>query len=329
MRIKVERTLIAAPVMIACAALFMLRVPGQGIQGIVARSQSRFADDRADRRAVSTVTIPVTLRGRGSELIDIGGLTVLEDGAKQQVLSVRGANTSPLTLAVLIQDDVVPSVGNEIKTLGNFINRLPAGSRVLVGYIRAGSLQVRQRFTSNLERAAGALRTPFGNPSSAPYNPYVEIVEGLKRFESQPVGRRAMLVITDGLDLSRGFDSSTPGQSPDLQRAINEAQRRGVAVYAFYAPTVGATAHHNLFLVSNAQGSLTRLADETGGHAFFQGLAAPVSFDPFLKELDLMLAKQLAVTYLSTTSDKGFHRIEVQTGVADLKAAHPAGYTKK
>ena len=123
---------------------------------------------------------------------------------------------------VLIQDDVVSSIGNEIKAMGEFIRRLPRGSRVMVGYIRSGSLQVRQKFTADLEKAASALRIPLGIAGVGPNNPYVQIREGVKRFESLPGGRRAMLVVSDGLDISRGADSSSPSQSIDLARAIKE-----------------------------------------------------------------------------------------------------------
>src|SRR6185436_4040185 len=188
--------------------------------------------------------------------------------------------------------------------------QLPKGSRVMVGNLRTGSLQVRQKFTNDLEKAASSLRAPSGFPSSSPYNPYVEVIEALKRFESQPLGRRAILLVSDGLDISRGIDSSSPTQSLDLQRAINEAQRRSVAVYGFYAPT--GSSQGSSILGANAQSSLLRLATETGGHAFFQGTGAAVSFEPFIKELDQILERQVALTFLSTHLKKGFHRIEVR-----------------
>ena len=59
----------------------------------------------------------------------------------------------PLNLAVLIQDDLVPQVGNELGVTRKFIRSLPDGSQVMVAYITAGSLQVRQPFTTDLEKA--------------------------------------------------------------------------------------------------------------------------------------------------------------------------------
>ncbi len=276
------------------------------------------------------VTIPLTIKLKEAqteaELQNID-LSVSEDGEPQTILSIRGVGTnSPITLALLIQEDLVPSVSNEIKPLGEFIRQLPRGSRVMIGYLRTGSLQVKQKFTTDLEKAAKSLRIPAGMASAAPYNPYVEVIEALKRFDSQPLGRRAILLVSDGLDISRGIDSSSPTQSVDLQRAISQSQRRGVAIYGFYAPTAAAAA--NSMLAANAQSSLLRLSNETGGHAFFQGMGVPVSFDPFIKELDQALERQAALTFLSTHMNKGFHRLEIRSATPGVRIAYPSGYVR-
>ncbi|HEV2764116.1 MAG TPA: hypothetical protein VGV38_14125 [Pyrinomonadaceae bacterium] len=305
---------------------------------VCAAAPAPLAQTRADlrrdaRRGVRSVTIPVTLRLREpkpqTEVQSIEYLTVLEDGEEQEILSLRGGVRSPLSLAILIQDDLVSSVSNEISALAAFIRRLPPGTRVLVGYLRGGALQVRQRFTTDLERAARSLRIPVSSTAVSPYNPFSQTVEALRRFESQPVGRRAVLLLSDGVDLSHGFDSSTPSQSIDLQRAVNEAQRRGVAVFTVYAPTVGATANGRSMLVGNGQGSLQRLATETGGRAYFQGLSAPVSINPFLRDIGTLLPRLFALTYLSTNPKKGFHNIKIVADVQDGEVLYPTGYMRQ
>ncbi|MCA1817818.1 MAG: hypothetical protein LC746_15765 [Acidobacteria bacterium] len=311
---------------VACA---LCAVAAAGQNGVRARD-----DQRAARRgAVRSVTIPVVIsvppvRERGSEELRPVGLTVREDGEREEILATRSeAEHAPLYLAVFVQDDLIPPASNEIATLANFIRRLPEGSYVMVGYLRVGSVQIRQKFTSDLERAAKALRIPAGTPTAGPYNPYLSLVEGMRRFQSQPLGRRAVLAVTDGLDISRGVENSLASQSTDLQRAVGEAQRRGVAVYSIFTPT--ANTSNNLTLVGNAQGALARLSDETGGRAFFQGTGAPVSFDPFLRELSDRLDKQIALTYLSTHADKGFHKINLEAALEGTQLAYPAGYTRK
>jgi len=189
----------------------------------------------------------------------------------------------PIDLAVLVQDDLVARVGNELGVTRDFIRQLPAGSRVMVGYLTAGSLQVRQQFTGDLEAAARSLRVPRATPTSAPYNPYVEVVEALRRFDEAGRNRRVVLLVSDGLDVSRGFDPSTVINSIDLERAIREANKRDVTVYSFYAPSVGLTSFSRT-AANYGQSALSRLTRETGGRAFFQGTDF-VTFDAYFERL--------------------------------------------
>src|ERR1700752_4255549 len=117
----------------------------------------------------------------------------------------------PLNLAVLIQDDLIPQVANELGVTRDFIRSLPEGSRVMVGYITAGSLQVRQPFTTDLDKAARSLRIPIASTAASSFNPYVEVIEALRRFDADWKGKSAVLLVSDGLDTSRGFDSSAAG----------------------------------------------------------------------------------------------------------------------
>jgi VWFA-related protein len=309
------------------AALVLALLCAAAVQPQGPREAAR--DQREGRREVRTVTIPITLRlperQASGELQYLENLEVFEDGEKQEILSTRGAPRSPMTLAVLVQDDLVSSVANEISGIAKFIRGLPPGSRVMVGYLRLGSLQVRQKFTNDLERAAKSLRIPASSTSVAPYNPFALTRDALKRFEAQPVGRRALVLVSDGVDTSRGIESSTPGNSLDLERAIAEGQRRGVAVYSIYAPTVWGNSG---LLAGNGQGSLNRLSNETGGRAYFQGLGAPTSFDNFLTDINTLLSRQFALTYLSTHPEKGFHRVRVVAEVTEGEIYHPSGYTR-
>lgn len=190
----------------------------------------------------------------------------------------------PLNLAILIQDDLVSHVSNELRVTRDFIQSLPEGSRVMVGYVRSGSLQVRQPFTSNLVEAANGLRTPVSSTSASPFNPYVEVLEALRSFDSEGKNPNALLLISDGLDTSRGFDAASVLHSIDLERAIKEANRRKVAIYSFYAPSVGLTSRSRL-AASYGQSSLNRLSDETRGKAFFEGLNDFVTFNSHFERL--------------------------------------------
>ncbi len=198
--------------------------------------------------------------------------------------------SAPLNLAVLIQDDLVSRVGNELRETGDFIRTLPAGSRVMVGYIRSGSLQVRQPFTEDLEAAARALRVPAGSTAVSPFNPYLQLRDAVRLFPADAANRNAVLLVSDGLDVSRGFDFSSSVQSIDIDRAVREAKARNVAVYSFFAPSVGLTSW-NRTAVSYGQSALNRVSDETGGRAFFQGTDF-VTFNAYFERLARTLNEQ-------------------------------------
>jgi hypothetical protein len=154
----------------------------------------------------------------------------------------------------------------------------------MVGYITAGSLQVRQPFTTDLDKAASSLRIPLASRSSSAFNPYVEVVEALKKFSTDWDNANAVLLISDGLDTSRGFDSTAAGHTLDIDRTIKEANKRRVSIFSFYAPSVGLTSVNHL-AASYGQSSLNRVSDETGGRAFFQGTTGFVTFDSYFDRL--------------------------------------------
>ena len=209
--------------------------------------------------------------------------------SEREVLKVR----EPLNIAILVQDDLISRVGNEIGVTRNFIRSLPTGSRVMIGYITSGTLQVRQPFTTDLNRAANSLRIPIASTSASAYNPYVEVIEALKKFDKSWKGHNVVLLISDGLDASRGFDTTSAGHTLDIDRTINEANRREVAIYSFYAPSVGLTSHSYL-AASYGQSSLNRVAHDTGGKAFFQGATGFVTFDSYFDRLRAELNRQYA-----------------------------------
>ena len=224
-------------------------------------------------------------------LIAISTLGVASAKTKKDSDSLQ--TIEPLNLAVLVQDDLIPQVGNELGVTREFIRSLPQGSQVMVAYITAGSLQVRQPFTTDLEKAAKSLRIPIGSTSASPFNPYVEVIEAMRKFKDESPNANAVLLISDGLDISRGFDSTAAGHTLDIERAISEANKRRISVFSFYAPSVGLTSRSRL-AASYGQSSLNRLADETGGRAFFQGTTGFVTFDSYFDRLREQLNRQYA-----------------------------------
>src|ERR1035437_7070502 len=258
-----------------------------------------------NNQPVRTVTIPISTftkkelrEGQAEEYIQADQLIVREDNDEQQILSIKSVGDSPLCIALLIQDDLTANFNLQIKDIQQFIRGLPKGTRVLVAYLRSGSPQIVQKFTDDLDRAANSLRIVAGTEAVAPRDPYEGVMEILPKFDAMPAGRRAILLFSDGRDVTQGLSLASITQSFDLDQAILKAQRRSVAVYSFYG-TTALTESSGSTLSFAAQGALQKLSDGTGGRAFYSGSIAPISYIPFFRELVLNLNRQFALTYLS------------------------------
>ncbi len=277
---------------------------------------------------VRTMTIPISIftkeelrKNQAGEYIEAGEIIVKEDGDQQTILSIRSVTNTPLHIAILIQDNLSSNINLQLDEIKNFIRKLPSDSRVMVAYLRSGTTLVPQKFTTDLEKAAGSVRAVVGSSSVAPNSPYEGVEEVLGRFDALPTGRRAILLLSDGLDLSE----TAPAQSLRLDQAVLKAQRRGVAVYSFYSSGT-LTENGNSSVILNGQSSLNRLSEETGGRAFFQGTISPISLQPFFRDLNLALTRQFALTYLSTHLKKGYHKVQVISTNPEIRIEHPKGY---
>src|SRR3989441_12397432 len=100
--------------------------------------------------------------------------------------------------------------------------------------------------------------------------------------------RRAIVLVSSGIDYFRGDFGPF---SPDLDTTIERAQRENVTLYAMFAPGAGRRSRF-CFRVNNAQASLSKLGDETGGAAFYLGFDQPVTFKPYLDEIRTYLDNQ-------------------------------------
>lgn len=289
-------------------------------------------NERPEKQKVRTMTIPITIftkteikKARIEEYVEARELTVTEDNDQQEILSIRSVSDTNISIAFLIQDDLGSNVNLQLKDIADFIRSMPEGSRVLIGYIRGGTVQIKQKFTDDREKAIRSLRiaSPILSSSNGPYDGVADLV---KRFDALPTGRRAIVLVTDGLTTGPGAsDIASISNPPELERAINRAQQRSVAVYSIFttsplSESVGTSA------VVAAQSALIKLSDETGGKAFMSGTLAPVSFEPFLKDLGRSIMRQFAITYLSTHMKKGYHKVTVKSSNPEVKIGHPAGY---
>ncbi len=269
-----------------------------------------------------TVTVSVHSERGASVALAREDVLVYQQGSRRPVLSWRPAASVPLDLAIMVDDSLESQFGLQLDDLRNFIRALPSSTRVAIVYAQHGHATIAQPFTPDHEQAAKALRLPQGRVEAGS-SIYLAVADLLKHWPEDSHHRRSVLLISDGLDLYRGLADSTPGINPDLQQAIEAAQRARVTMYTLFTNSAG-RADRNAYLSANGQGSLEMLATATGGEAFFQGTETPLAFQPFLNRLRNELDGQYVLTFAAQTGKQpGYQPVRITTEQPGVKLIGP------
>jgi len=264
------------------------------------------------------------LKGTGGSRPDNltpGEITVLMGKTPAPVIRLQrmAGDMADMQLFVFLDDSTRSgSLGTHFSELKAFFNSLPAATQVAVGYMRNGTVALSQDFTADHQKAAGALRLPTALPG-ANGSPYFALSDVVKHWPStQATGRRAVLMLTDGVDRYYG---SSDLDDPYMNAAIGAALRQGIMVYSIYLP--GAGAYDRRARVTNmGQSHLIEVGEETGGHAYLEDFRDPVTIAPFLDDLRERLDHQYQVT-LGALNDKGIRPVKLRTELPGLKISSP------
>jgi hypothetical protein len=222
-----------------------------------------------------------------------------------------------LELFLLLDDASGASLGSQLEDLRKFINSQPATTKIGVGYMRDGTVNVAQNLTNDHSQAAKALRLPLGI-AGINASPYFSVSDLIKRWPEAPI-RREILMISDGIDRYGPGGAS----DPYVDEAVEQAQRAGIVIFSIYTPGAGHFGH-TFWRINWGQNYLSQLSDETGGESYYLGSEAPVSFSPYLDDLGRRLLHQYLLTFLAKPVKKaGMQSVKLRTEVsnAELVAA--------
>jgi hypothetical protein len=224
-----------------------------------------------------------------------------------------------LYLAVVIDDSLDSGVASQWSDLKAFFAAQPDTTYISVGYARNGAVTLAQDFTNNHELAAKALRIPTGGGAFS--SPYLSILDLMKRWPASG-DRRSILLISSGVDYFRGGGFGS--RNPDLDPAIERAQKQNINIWSIYAPDAGHRSR-GFFRTSTAQSNLGELSDETGAESYSLGTGMPVTFKPWLDEISVHLGNQYLLTFNANGGKKGrFERLRVHTELPNTEFMAPA-----
>jgi hypothetical protein len=228
---------------------------------------------------------------------------------------------SGLQLVVLLDDSSGGNLGLQLNDIRNFLSGLPPTTQVAIGYMRNGTPNLVQNFTSDHAQAAKALRLPtgIGGSNGSPYFCLSDLVRHWPGGDSNV--RREVIMVTDGVDRYSGarFDP----ENPYVRAATSDAQKAGVIVYSIYYRGAGRV-DRSLLVTDGGQNYLTQVSGDTGGKVYLEGFGNPVSFAPFLSDIQRKLQNQYELTFVSAAAKPGLQNIRVKTSQPNTTLQWPA-----
>ncbi|HWM95055.1 MAG TPA: VWA domain-containing protein [Thermoanaerobaculia bacterium] len=265
--------------------------------------------DQLDVQFVELFTSVVDGRGRPIEGLTREDFTVYEDGVEQEVRRFELVRDVPIYAGVLL--DTSGSMGDRggeklqaaVRGALTFFENVitPKDRAAVITFADEPSLMV--RFTNQTEVLAGGLAGLTGEGDTALHD---SIVYALYYFGGLK-GKRAIILLSDGQDF---------GSKYDFGEALDYARRSGVAIY-----TVGIDLKE-----FEVRTKLQKLAEETGGRAFFIGVTGEL--DKVFETVEKELRSQYLLAYQSSNPgrDDKFRAVEVKVSKPGMEAKTVRGY---
>ncbi len=253
-----------------------------------------------------------------------------ENGQLQELRSFTRETDLPLTLGLLIDVSVSQQrlIETERQAASQFFRQV-LRQKDMAFLISFGSdaelLQDSTNSTKLLERGLSDLRVSSSggggiiNPGPVPQsNPRGTILfdaiylAASEKLQSE-VGRKAVILITDGVD---------QGSRIKMEEAIRSALRADALIYSIYYVD---PAFYG-FGGGGGESTLRRLAEDTGGRFFRVERRTPL--DAIFKQIEEEMRSQYAATYSSSNParDGGFRKIEIRAKNKDLRVQARKGY---
>ena len=300
------------------------------------------AQDQPIRVDVDLVNILFTVKAKkGGALIpnlEKNNFTIEEDGKPQTIQRFSRETDLPLTLGLLI--DISASqerlIDIEREAASAFFSSVirPKDEAFLISFGKSTVLL--QDYTSSSRQLSAALRDLRGDgpgpvgagpiPNSGPV-PTIGTPKGTLLFDAiylaateklkTEVGRKALILITDGQD---------QGSTYDRRAAIEAAQRSDAVVYSIYYVDHAFYSGGGISLGGGNEGDLKKISEETGGHVFSVSKKHPL--DEIFKQIQDELRSQYSIGYSSSNPkrDGSFRHIAIKTDNSDYRVQARAGY---
>jgi Ca-activated chloride channel family protein len=274
-------------------------------------------DQNRIRVRVELVNVLTTVTDKKNRLVtDLtkGDFRIFEDGKPQDIRFFSRETDLPLRIGMLI--DTSNSVRDRLRfeqdAAIDFLNEAVHPGKDLAFLVAFDvEQQLVQDYTDDIEKLSNAIQALRAGGVTSLFDAiFFSCKEKMLFFPPpEPYLRRVMIIISDGQD----------NQSVHTRdEALSMAQRAEVTIYTISTNRSGAE--------GKGDKVLSRLANETGGHAFFPFEAGDLAAN--FQEIARELRSQYSLGYVSTNSahDGFFRYITVEPVDKNLHARTKAGY---
>ncbi len=287
-------------------------------------------DDVVLRIDVDLVNIAFSVRNKNNALVPSltkDDFTVFEDGKQQTIKAFTRETDLPLTIGVLVdvsgsQEAMIPE---EKHAAGLFFEKVLRKKDMAFLISFGADARLLQDSTNSvrlLKRGLDDLRLNAGvgglHPGPVPTSKqkgtilydtvYMAADEKLKT----EVGRKAIVVITDGVDY---------GSEYKLRDAIEKAHKCDTMIYSIYY--VDPRAYGGF---GGGDGDLKKMSEETGGRVFH--VSRSNRLEEIFDQIQQEMRSQYMLSYSSSNErkDGGFRKLELRTKDKSLKVQARKGY---
>jgi len=251
---------------------------------------------------------------------------VFEDDVQQEVAYFEQVN-SPINLVLLL--DLSGSIASKLnpmkKAAKRFVESLKDGDSVAVGTFTS-RFNLASGFTTNrklLKNRVNDIEHTDGD--TAFYDAAWETYDLLDQVK---IGRKAVVVLTDGVDSS--FRPDEQGSKRSFDELMMRAVEEEATVYPIYLDTEAETGgHYSAEAFSTARKQLRALADETGG-AYFSASRVE-DLDGVYQQVAAELHSLYSLAYAAkdTRKDDRWRRIKVKVIRKGILTKTKRGYYAK
>jgi len=273
---------------------------------------------------ITNVSLPVTITDKNNRfVVDLKetDFEISEDKTPQTIISFQPQSNLPLDVAMLMDtsNSVKPKLKFEKDAAYSFLETVLRSRQDRALFATFDShVELHQDLTNRLDLLTKAIDKVKAQGGTKMYDAIYSVCEEKMLSPASLGRRRAMVVITDGEDTE---------SERDLQSTIDIAQRSETTIFVISTKSGGFFGVQAGTVDRKEDKEIKRLAEETGGRAFFT--AEVIELEKSLSTIARELRSQYLIAYEPTNNnyDGKKRRIEVKLPKhKDLRIRTKTGY---